>query len=100
MVLRRQTHVEEFIGERRVDGVRLRGGDILAADVVVVGIGAIPNTSWLDDSGLAVNVEGNLSTDKFVATFTSEDRLTGAVSFGNPRALAQYRRQMLTSSPT
>ncbi|MEY2554351.1 MAG: hypothetical protein QOC57_2211, partial [Ilumatobacteraceae bacterium] len=36
----------------RVTGVRLGGGELVAADVVVVGIGVAPTTEWLDNSGL------------------------------------------------
>lgn len=38
----------------RVTGVRLDDGTDLAADVVVVGIGASPATAWLEGSGLPV----------------------------------------------
>ena len=34
--------------------VELRGGEVLAADVVVVGIGVVPTTDWLEGSGLEV----------------------------------------------
>ena len=34
------------------EGVRLDGGEIVPGDVVVVGIGVTPNTSWLEGSGL------------------------------------------------
>jgi NADPH-dependent 2,4-dienoyl-CoA reductase/sulfur reductase-like enzyme len=34
--------------------VELVDGDVLPADVVVVGIGVVPNTEWLDGSGLEV----------------------------------------------
>ena len=34
------------------EGVRLAGGEIVPGDVVVVGIGVKPNTSWLEGSGL------------------------------------------------
>lgn len=36
------------------DGVRLGGGEVVAADVVVVGIGVAPATEWLEGSGLAL----------------------------------------------
>jgi NAD(P)H-nitrite reductase large subunit len=36
----------------RVTGVSLAGGDVLAADLVVVAFGATPVTEWLDSSGL------------------------------------------------
>ncbi|MER5877417.1 FAD-dependent oxidoreductase [Streptomyces sp. NPDC001910] len=35
-----------------VTGVELRDGRVLPADIVIVGIGAVPNTGWLVGSGL------------------------------------------------
>lgn len=43
-----------FDGEQRVSGVRLANGTSLAADVVVVGVGAAPNVEWLADSPLTL----------------------------------------------
>jgi NADPH-dependent 2,4-dienoyl-CoA reductase/sulfur reductase-like enzyme len=34
--------------------VELAAGDVISADVVVVGIGVVPNTEWLGDSGLEI----------------------------------------------
>jgi NADPH-dependent 2,4-dienoyl-CoA reductase/sulfur reductase-like enzyme len=39
----------------RVARVRLGDGSVVEADAVVVGIGVIPNTGWLDRSGLAID---------------------------------------------
>lgn len=36
------------------DGVVLAGGELVAADVIVVGIGVVPATAWLGDSGLQI----------------------------------------------
>jgi 3-phenylpropionate/trans-cinnamate dioxygenase ferredoxin reductase subunit len=44
--------VARFLGEGRVAGLELVDGKRIAADVVVVGIGSAPNTSWLAGSGL------------------------------------------------
>lgn len=41
--------------EGRVTGVRLADGELVAADVVVVGIGVTPNTAWLEGSGLTLD---------------------------------------------
>ena len=41
-------------GGSRVERVHLQDGSKVAADVVVVGIGAIPETRWLEGSGLAL----------------------------------------------
>lgn len=38
----------------RVTGVRLGDGSTIDADVVVVGIGGVPNTDWLEGSGIAM----------------------------------------------
>jgi NADPH-dependent 2,4-dienoyl-CoA reductase/sulfur reductase-like enzyme len=35
-----------------VTGVRLGDGEVVPADIVVVGIGVVPNTGWLEGSGL------------------------------------------------
>lgn len=46
--------VEALHGEGgRVSGVALAGGDVLAADLVIAGIGIVPNVEPLADSGLA-----------------------------------------------
>lgn len=36
------------------DGVHLADGTFLGADVIVVGIGVVPNTGWLEGSGVAI----------------------------------------------
>ena len=42
-------------GAERVTGVRLADGTTVAATVVVVGIGVVPNTEWLEGSGLRLD---------------------------------------------
>ncbi|MGY1644301.1 NAD(P)/FAD-dependent oxidoreductase [Geodermatophilus sp. SYSU D00703] len=48
------TGVAGLVGTGRVEAVDLTDGTRLPADVVVVGIGAVPNTEWLADSGVAL----------------------------------------------
>src|SRR5699024_6413336 len=47
--------VSEIIGEDSVRAVRLADGSEIAADLVVVGIGADPATDWLGGSGLTID---------------------------------------------
>ncbi|GAB25494.1 putative ferredoxin reductase [Gordonia polyisoprenivorans NBRC 16320 = JCM 10675] len=47
--------VESLVGGSRVEAVRLTDGRTLTADLVVVGIGADPNTGWLTGSGLTLD---------------------------------------------
>ena len=52
--LRTGVGVEGLDGGDRVERVRLTDGSAVDASVVVVGIGVIPNTEWLEGSGLAL----------------------------------------------
>jgi NADPH-dependent 2,4-dienoyl-CoA reductase/sulfur reductase-like enzyme len=55
--LRLGSGVASFVddGNARVSGVVLSDGERVDADVVVVGVGVIPNTEWLDGSGLTID---------------------------------------------
>lgn len=52
--LRTGTGVTAVLGAERVEAVELSDGTRLEADVVVIAVGARPNTDWLDGSGIAV----------------------------------------------
>lgn len=54
VALRCGVGVSRLVGRDRVEAVELLDGTVLPADVVVVGIGAIPNTEWLAGSGVAL----------------------------------------------
>lgn len=56
-------------GDSGVHQVLLAGGESLPADVVVVGVGALPNVEWLASSGL--DVTGGVRCDAFGFTGVS-----------------------------
>ena len=64
--LRTGVGVAGLVGPDRVQAVDLLDGTRLPADVVVVGIGALPNVEWLADSGL--DIAGGVATDATCAT--------------------------------
>jgi len=47
--------VDEVIDDGEQLTVKLTDGSQVRADLAVVGIGAVPNTEWLEDSGLAID---------------------------------------------
>jgi len=53
--LRLGTGVAALHGAARVEAVELTDGARVAADLIVVGLGALPNTEWLAGSGLQLN---------------------------------------------
>ena len=50
-----QVDAIEGDGNGQVTGVRLGDGSVVAADVVVVGVGVAPETAWLEGSGLTLD---------------------------------------------
>jgi 3-phenylpropionate/trans-cinnamate dioxygenase ferredoxin reductase subunit len=53
--LRTGVQVDAIEGDSRVERVRLGDGTAIEADVVVVGVGVIPQTQWLERSGLTID---------------------------------------------
>ncbi|MDH4169657.1 MAG: NAD(P)/FAD-dependent oxidoreductase, partial [Acidimicrobiia bacterium] len=53
--LRLGVGVDALRGGAGVQAVELSDGQVVEADVVVVGIGVIPNTAWLEGSGLTLD---------------------------------------------
>lgn len=47
--------ISGFVGSERVVGVALADGEVVDADVVVVGVGVMPCTEWLESSGLRLD---------------------------------------------
>jgi 3-phenylpropionate/trans-cinnamate dioxygenase ferredoxin reductase subunit len=53
--LRTGVGVAGLRGRDHVTGVELSDGSVIDADLVLVGVGAVPVTEWLDGSGLAID---------------------------------------------
>ncbi|MDX2969624.1 NAD(P)/FAD-dependent oxidoreductase [Kribbella solani] len=53
------TGVEGFEGTDKVTGVRVSGGEVLPADLVVVGVGVRPNTELAEEAGVEVATPSN-----------------------------------------
>lgn len=53
--LRLGVGVDGVLGTDRVEAVAMADGSRVPADLVVVGIGVVPNTAWLEGSGLQVD---------------------------------------------
>ncbi|NDZ78284.1 oxidoreductase [Streptomyces sp. SID10853] len=60
--------VTGFTGDGRVDGVRTDTGDRIPADLVVVGIGAVPDTKLGRAAGIEVGSTGGFACDSALRT--------------------------------
>ena len=55
VVFRLGAGVDGFEGEGAVTGVRLSDGEMLPAELVIVGVGAAPATEWLEGAGIEID---------------------------------------------
>jgi len=62
--------VEAIIGDNKVSGVRLASGEELKADVVIVGVGARPNTELANKSGIEIGPAKAIKVDRYMRTLT------------------------------
>lgn len=60
--------VVSVIGDKKVDYVELDNGREIKADVVILGIGVIPNVQLARDSGLEVDEKKGVYVDEFMRT--------------------------------
>jgi 3-phenylpropionate/trans-cinnamate dioxygenase ferredoxin reductase subunit len=76
--LRTGTGVREFRGDGAVSAVVTDGGDELPADLVLVGVGAAPNTALAEEAGL--EVENGVVTDAALRTSAPDVFAAGDVA--------------------
>lgn len=77
--LRMSTGVTEILGgDTGVTGVRLDTGEVVPADVVVVGIGAVPNATLAEEAGL--EIDNGIVTDAAFHTSVADVYAVGDVA--------------------
>jgi NADPH-dependent 2,4-dienoyl-CoA reductase/sulfur reductase-like enzyme len=79
VILRMSLTVASIVGaEGRVTGVRIDGGEVVPADLVLVGIGAIPNVELAKAAGL--EVDNGIATDQSMRTSDPDIYAAGDVA--------------------
>jgi NADPH-dependent 2,4-dienoyl-CoA reductase/sulfur reductase-like enzyme len=87
-------------GDRRVSAVRLSDGDQIPADLVVVSVGATPDTSWLAGSRVSLNpADGAVVCDEMLETSVPGIFAAGDVAeWPNPVMGARMRQENWSSA--
>jgi len=62
--------VEAVLGDEKVSGVRLASGEELKADVVILGVGAKPNTELAEKAGFQIGPTRAIQVDNYMRTLT------------------------------
>lgn len=65
--------VEAILGDEKVTGVKLASGKEIKADMVILGIGAVPNTDLAKKAGLELGFRGTIKVDRYMQTHTDPD---------------------------
>jgi len=71
--IRVDSKVTEILGDDAVTGVRLADGTEIKADMVVLGIGARPNTELAKQSGIELGFNNTIRVDSHMQTYTDPD---------------------------
>ncbi len=76
--------VKSIVGDESVNGVELGSGEILDADLVVIGIGIVPNIELAEEAGLATG--NGVEVNRFAQTSDLDIYAVGdCASFTHPR---------------
>lgn len=95
--LRTSAAVAMVHGESRVSAAGLADGTSVAADVIVVGVGALPEVEWLGSAGLAL--DPGVRTDRYGATAVPGVYAVGdASSWWDPVLAAHLRIEHWTEA--
>ncbi|OPL15248.1 MAG: pyridine nucleotide-disulfide oxidoreductase [delta proteobacterium MLS_D] len=62
--------VEAILGDGEVTGVKLANGSEIKADMVILGIGAVPNTELANRAGLELGFRNTIRVDRYMRTYT------------------------------
>ena len=65
--------VEAILGDDKVTGVKLSDGTEIKADMVILGIGASPNTELAKKCGLELGFANTIKVDSYMQTYTDPD---------------------------
>ncbi len=93
--VRTNTQVTGFEGEENVEAVLCKDGSQIAADMVLIGVGLIPNTELAKDAGL--EVDNGIVVDEY--TRTSDQNIVAAGDCANHHNDLLGRRIRLESVP-
>ncbi|HEO71806.1 MAG TPA: FAD-dependent oxidoreductase, partial [Candidatus Hydrogenedentes bacterium] len=65
-----ERRVEAILGDDQVSGVRLSSGEEIKADVVIMGVGAVPNVALANTIGLQTGTSRAVEVDNYMRTLS------------------------------
>ncbi len=62
------SQVVKIMGKEKVEGVMLKNGDVLDADLVIIGVGAAPNVKLAERCGIPCDARFGIQVDEYMKT--------------------------------
>ncbi|GAA3734545.1 FAD-dependent oxidoreductase [Leifsonia bigeumensis] len=103
VVLRTSVVVDKIVGSHgKVAGVQLDSGEVVPADIVLIGVGAVPNVALADDAGIIT--ENGIVTDQAMQTsdpdiFAAGDVANAFHPLANMRLRSEHWANALNEGP-
>lgn len=66
--LKTSSAVKKILGTKSVEGVELENGEIVKGEIVILGLGVLPNSKLAKEAGLEVNAKGAIIVDQYTRT--------------------------------
>jgi len=63
--------IEKFIGNKKIESVLLSNKKVIPADLVIIGIGTIPNSELAEKTGLEIGKSNGILVDEYLRTSDS-----------------------------
>lgn len=96
--IRTNIGIEEIIGETKVTQVKLKNGELLDADAVILSLGYQPNTELAKKIGLELNVCGFIKADQYRRTSMPDIFAAGDCAEKIDFSTGKISRTMLAST--
>ena len=65
--------IEAILGDDKVTGVKLTSGEEIRADLVIMGVGAVPNVELAENAGIDIGPTKAIAVDNYMRTLTDPD---------------------------
>ncbi|UZE25923.1 FAD-dependent oxidoreductase [Pseudomonas sp. B21-056] len=89
--------IEQIVGTDRAQGVWLQGGEQISCDLILVGVGAVPNIELAESAGLSC--ENGILVDEFAVTSDPDIVSAGdCTNHPNPYANGRFRLESVQNA--
>ncbi len=92
--------IEKILGDKKAEGVMIKGGEKIECDAVILAMGYKPNAELAEKSGLEINAKGFIKVDEYMRTTDSDVFAVGDCAEKRDFITREISMAMLASTAT